>query len=122
MTSSCTQDCRGLLQLTPTVTMTPCTSHQLVLGPDIKTNDCSQSHTPADGSGFCFCGVWEEAGEASENPGRHWEDMQTPHRKIQKKAWNQTHNLLAGRQAKLTNHRTSYLIVSRVSIIKVTFL
>lgn len=28
-------------------------------------------------------GLWEEAGEPGENPRRHWENMQTPHKKFQ---------------------------------------
>lgn len=66
MTSSCTQDCRGLLQLTPTVMMTPCTSHQLVLGPDIKTNDCSQCTHLQTVQGFVFV----ECGRKLERPAR----------------------------------------------------
>ncbi len=43
-------------------------------------------------------GLWEEAGVPGENPHRHEENMQTPHRRAPVGRWVRTQNPLAVRQ------------------------
>ncbi len=52
-------------------------------------------------------GLWEEAGISGENPRRHEENMQTPHRKTPADRWVRTQNPLAVRRQCCSNRCTT---------------